>query len=441
MESERLIIGVMMNCERSSVHLALMSLLSSEDFFVEQHQAVWRIIGSMREAGIDADPIAVADNANARKEFIGGAQYIVDAVKDPVSRMCSDEAVEAAAARVKGFSLSRKLMRALTMASVLGSSGQPFDQVASYVEDEIANLKRLATSSRSGPKQATFYYDAVLARVIAKQDGEVVAKGVSTGFPELDEILGNLPPEGLVVIAGRPGMGKTAFASAVEQNISNAGVPTLMFSLEMPGIALAQRNIARHARILYRNVRNADIADHEFAALIDTLHVLGNAPCYIDDTPGLSMAEIRARSRAFKEKFPNCVILLDYLQIVQAGADKKSKDPRYVVSDTSMSLVQMARELKCPVIALSQLSRDLMTRANKRPVMSDLRESGQIEQDASVIIFLYRDEEYNPDSAHKGTTEAIIAKNREGETKTVRFASDLSIMHYSEMGSFNTDEV
>lgn len=440
-ESERLVIGVMLSSQRSGLHLSLISLIAHEDFFVDQHQTIWRIIATMREAGLVVDPMSIIDHANAQGEFVGGAEYIIEAFNDPIARLCSDESVTAAATRIKGFSMSRKLQRALSLASALNSSGQSFDHVAGFLDDEIINLKRLSTSSRSGPRQASDFYDAILAKITAKLDGEVVDKGIPTGFSQTDQLMGGeLPAEGLIILAGRPGMGKTAFATAIEQNISNSGIATLFFSMEMPGIALAQRNLSRHSRIPFRHIKTAEIAEHEFAPMIESLEVLGRAPCYIDETPGLSMAEIRARARAFKEQHPKCAIFLDYMQIVQPGRDSKTKDPRYVVSETSQGLTQLGRELKCPVIALAQLNRELEKRANKRPVMSDLRESGQVEQDASIIMFLYRDEVYNPDSEHRGTTEVIFAKNRDGECATVKFASDLSRMLYSELGTYQTDE-
>lgn len=440
-ESERLVIGVMLNSQRNGLHLSLISLIAYEDFFVDQHQTIWRIIASMREAGLTVDPMSLIDHANAQSEFVGGPEYIIDAFNDPIARLCSDESVTAAGVRIKDFSASRKLDRTLGMGRVLLTTGQPFEHVAGFVDDEIINLKRLSTSSRSGPRAAAYFYDAILAKITAKLDGEVVDPGIPTGFHEMDQLMsGQLPPEGLIVLAGRPSMGKSAFASAIEQNISNSGIATLFFSMEMTGVSLASRNLSRHSRIPFRHIKTAEIDEHEFAPMIESLEILGRAPCYIDETPGLSMAEIRARSRAFKQLHPKCAIFLDYMQIVQPGRDSKSKEPRMVVTETSLGLTGLARELKCPVVALAQLNRDLEKRANKRPIMSDLRDSGQVEQDASIIVFLYRDEFYNPDSPDRGITEAIFVKNRDGECATIKFSSDLSRMLYAEIGTYQNQE-
>ncbi len=440
-DSERLVIGIILNEQRSTLHHALMSLLSPEDFFVEQHKAIWQLVAGMREAGIVADPVSVLDHAKTQRTFVGGAAYITESVQDPVARMCTDEAVTAAASRIKNFSMARLLQRSLSMATALSATGQDYEYVTLFLEDELNNLKRLSTSHRSGPKHASYYYDLILAKLMAKLNGEEVQEGAKTQFPEFDRLLGGyLPREDLIVIAGRPAMGKTAFATALEQNISNSGTPTLLFSMEMTGVSISQRNISRHSRIPYSNIRANELTDREFDPFTETLQILGAAPSYIDETPGLSMSEIRARARTFIAKHPDGVIFLDYMQIIQPGRDSKAKDPKYLVAETSQGLKQMARELKCPVIALAQLSRGVEQRANKRPLMSDLRESGQIEQDASIIIFLYRDEYYNPDSEHRGVTEAIFAKNRDSECATVRFASTLAYMHYSEMGAYATAE-
>ena len=439
-DSERIVIGVLLNQQRAATHLPLISLLSSEDFFLEHHQTCWRIINTLRDAGVPSDVTSVGDQASQNSEFVGGAEYLSSCVVDPICTICSDESVMAAANRIKGYSMSRKLQDVLQDALLHTRNGETFATVSQRVDDAIANLNRASTSARGGPKQAMVYYDQVLAKLMAKLDGEEVIPGITTGFTELDRLMGGeLPKEGLVVIAARPGMGKTAFATALEQNICTSGKPTLFFSLEMTGISLAQRNLARHARIPFINIKTNNYADSDFSRLTESLDVLGKAPAWIDETPGLTLAEIRARSRVFAQNNPGGVIFLDYIQIVQPGRDSKTKDPRYVVSETSQGLTQLARELKCPIVALSQLSRDLEKRTNKRPVMSDLRESGQIEQDASIILFLYRDEVYNSESQEAGTTEVICAKNREGACETIRFASDLSRMLYTELGAFSPD--
>lgn len=431
-ETERMLISVMMNGARADLHHKLMALLAPEDFFIEQHQTIWRIAGQLREGGKATDPPAILDASKSQDEFIGGVQYVLDAVNDPVAKVCSNESVESGANRVKSFAMSRLMRRKLLNGIALLDAGQEFEPVLGYVEDDLVNLARQSKSSRSGPRQAAYFYDAALSRIQAAAEGAADIGGISTGYPELDLLLGGgLPNETLTVLAGRPSMGKTAFALALEQRISMRGVPTLTFSLEMPGISLAQRKLAEHARVPFAHIRSGGLSERDFTSMLDSVESLGAAPCYIDETPGLTISEIRSRARAFHAQFPDCVIFVDYLQLV---ASKTNKEARIVVGETSAGLLSLARELKRPVVALAQLNRGLEARSNKRPVMSDLRESGQIEQDANVILFLYRDEFYNPDTQDPGITEVIVGKNRDGARQTVRFASDLSLMRYTELG-------
>lgn len=438
--SEKLVLSVMMNSARQELHHQIAGLIGEDDLYVEQHRTLWRVISTLREAGVPHDPAAILDTANRSSLFIGGAPYLMEIAQDPTARSCSSESVIAAVTRLKELSNMRRLQSLLQRAIHLTTSGQDFATVSSYVEDDLVNLRRSSNSSRSGPVHVAHFYDAVLQRIEARAAGEEVNAAVPTGFPLTDASFGGgLPRGGLIVLAGRPAMGKTAIACAIEQGVSLSGRATLFFSLEMPGIALAQRNLSSHSRIKFNDIRLASIEDRDYDALSESLSILGKAPCYIDDTPGLSMSEIRARARAFARQYPDCLILVDYLQIIAASPGSRS-DPNKLVSDNSKALTLLARELNVPVIALSQLNRGLETRANKRPVMADLRESGQIEQDASLILFVYRDEVYNPDTHDKGITELIQGKNRDGAPVTVKFASDLSRMHYTELGTYGTEQ-
>lgn len=441
-ESERLLLAAALSANRETIQNSLLSLLGHDDFFIETHQTIWRLIHWMREAGIVPDPVALVDIAQTQQAFVGGAPYIMELMQDPIARTCSDESVLSAAARIKGFALTRRLQQTLSQAVRLCQSGQTFEHVSTFVEDDIANIKKLTTSSSTGPRQASFFYDALLARIDARLNGEEVEVGVATGYENLDSVIGGGLPrgEGLIVIAGRPAMGKTAFAIAVEQMISaNRGVPTLTFSLEMSGLSIAQRAVARHGRIPLKDIKAAELNERDFSALCDSVAALSAAPCFIDESPGLTLPEIRARARKFIEQYPNGVIILDYLQKI-APRPGGPTDPNRVVAENSAGLTLLQKELKCPLIALCQLNRSVEARANKRPMMSDLKESGQIEQDAALIMFIYRDEVYNPDSPDRGVTEVIFGKNRDGETKTVRFAHDLARMLYTELGTFDSEE-
>lgn len=435
-ESERMVISLMLNERRADVHHKLMALLAADDFYIEQHQVIWGIIRTLRDEGLPADPVALIDYAATKKSFVGGPAYVVEAVNDPIAKMCSDETGLAAASRVKDFALVRRLQTVLQRATSLCANGQSFEQIAGLLEDDLTNLKLSRKTSRKGPEEMRVYYDAILAQMDAKDAGLETTNAVSTGYPELDDVLGGgLMVEGVIVLAGRPGMGKSAFATAIEQNISGRGRATLTFSLEMPGKQVAQRKLSSATRIPLKRVKSVDFSgDDEYSRLAESIDFLSKRPCFIDDSPGLTISEIRSRARTFASVHPDLVIFVDYMQII-ASANPKA-DSRMAVTEASKGLLQIARELKCPVVALAQLNRDLEKRSNRRPVMADLKESGQIEQDAAVIVFLYRDEIYNPDSPDRGITEAIVGKNRDGATDTLKFSSDLATMSYHELSRY-----
>ena len=433
-ESERMLIGAAFFPDRKELYMKLMGLLGPKDFFVEEHAAIWQIIQNQREGGREADVTAVLDYANTNRIFIGGAEYLVGLFNDPVARTCTDEAATSAARRVKDFAASRELQRILIAGHGMVGTGQPADQVMNVVDDDIANMRRSRTSAQQGPRQQRVFVEAYLERLHnAVENGGAVIDTISTGFPELDTVLGGGLSDGMTILAARPAMGKTAMATAIEQNCSNRGVPTLLFSLEMSGLSLVQRNLSRHARIPFQHLRQASLTSHDWDSLVTSASFLSDTNCWIDDTPGLSLGEMRARARAFHAKFGRCLILVDYLQIVEPNPESP-KDPMRLVSEFSRGFTSLGKELKIPVLVLSQLNRTLESRANKRPMMSDLRESGQIEQDAEAILFLYRDEVYNPDSADRGITEVIAAKTRDSRPGVVKFISELEMMLYTPMG-------
>lgn len=432
-ESERMLLSVMMNPKRETLQHRLAELLGVDDYFVPQHQATWRIITSLREAGLPADPVSIADMAARQSEFIGGAQYLAGTADNQIANLASEESVTAAASRVKEFALLRRLQDTLRQGIALCESGQGFAAVTSFVDDDLQNLKRSAQSSRVGPQHIAHYYATITANMEAKLDGKEVDDAAKTGFDGLDEVIVGLLPETLTIIAGRPSMGKTALAINIEQNVALAGRPTLTFSLEMTGVAIATRGLARHAHIPLRSLKEAALSSHQWSQFAESMSALSTAQSYIDESPGLTLPEIRSRSRAFIAAHPNGVIIIDYLQLIAmtGGGDK-----RVHVAEVSAGLKLMARQLRCPVVALAQLSREVEKRTNKRPMLSDLGESGQIERDAEVIIFVYRDEFYNPDTPDKGVTEAIVGKNRDGETRTVKMGYYGATMTFTEMGTF-----
>jgi replicative DNA helicase len=248
--------------------------------------------------------------------------------------------------------------------------------------------------------------------------------GVPTGFIDLDRMTSGLQPGDLVIVAGRPSMGKTAFSVNIGENVAiEAGLPVAVFSMEMGGAQLAMRMLGSVGQLDQHRLRTGRLNDEDWPRLTHAIQKMNDAQFYIDETPALSPIELRARSRRLARQCGKLgLIIIDYLQLMSGNGGSSSENRASEISEISRSLKGLAKELNCPVIALSQLNRSLEQRPNKRPVMSDLRESGAIEQDADVILFIYRDEVYNPDSPDKGTAEIIIGKQRNGPIGSIRLS-------------------
>jgi replicative DNA helicase len=252
------------------------------------------------------------------------------------------------------------------------------------------------------------------------RDNQNDITGVPTGFVDLDRMTSGLQPGDLVIVAGRPSMGKTAFSLNIGENVAiDSGLPVAVFSMEMGGAQLAMRMLGSVGRLDQSRLRIGKLSDEDWPRLTHAIQKMNEAQLYIDETPALSSIELRARARRLSRQCGKLgLIIIDYLQLMSGNSGGENRATE--ISEISRNLKGVAKELNCPVIALSQLNRSLEQRPNKRPVMSDLRESGAIEQDADVILFIYRDEVYNPDSQDKGTAEIIIGKQRNGPIGSVR---------------------
>jgi replicative DNA helicase len=259
--------------------------------------------------------------------------------------------------------------------------------------------------------------------------------GLPTGFIDLDEMTAGLQPSDLIIVAARPSMGKTAFSVNMAENAAmRTKKAVAIFSMEMSASQLAFRLISSMGRIDARNLRTGDLAEEEWPRVTNAITLLSEAKIFIDDTPALSPSELRSRSRRLKREHDLGLIVIDYLQLMQVPGTKENRATE--ISEISRSLKALAKELNVPVIALSQLNRSLEQRSDKRPMMSDLRESGAIEQDADVIMFIYRDEYYNPESGEKGVAEIIIGKQRNGPTGVVKLAF---LGHYTKFENLASD--
>ncbi len=259
--------------------------------------------------------------------------------------------------------------------------------------------------------------------------GETIT-GVPTGYGELDYLLSGLQPSNLIVVGARPSMGKTAFALGLATHAaSNHGVPVLFFSLEMSHLEIAQRVLAAEARLDVTKLRNGRLLDSDWPRISSAIGRIDTAPLFIDDNPNVTIMDIRAKARRMRSSDGIGLVVIDYLQLMTGRTSAENRQVE--ISEISRGLKILARELQLPVVALSQLSRGLEARADKRPMLADLRESGAIEQDADVVMFIYRDELYNPDSADRGTAEVLVAKHRNGPTGSARLAF---IANYAKFG-------
>jgi replicative DNA helicase len=304
--------------------------------------------------------------------------------------------------------------------SAFNTEGRETTELLERAEQEVFKIAEQGQRGQNG----FISIKSLLAKAIDKiellyeQEGSIT--GAATGFTDFDALTSGLQPADLIIIAGRPSMGKTTIAMNIAENIAiNGGKPVAVFSMEMPGDALAMRMMSSLGRIDQSKVRTGKLEDDEWPRLTSAMNLLAETKLFIDDTPALSPSEVRARARRLvREQGPLGLVVLDYLQLMQSPSSGDNRVNQ--ISDISRSLKALAKELEVPVIALSQLNRNLESRPNKRPIMSDLRESGAIEQDADLIVFVYRDEVYNEDSPDKGTAEVIIGKQRNGPLGTVR---------------------
>jgi len=421
-ESEQMLIAISLQENRRPLLDHLLDLISADDFFIEHHGLIWNCIRSLADSGKAHDPTALLDYARSHDLFIGGVEYITDMLELPLAARASDETVRDSAKRVKDFATTRRFRDLMIQGALMCEKAfDSIDQIMSVVEDDLANIRKLSESSRNGPEQLSCVLDDALAHMELVMDGKV-PPAISTGYDALDEKIIGLADEDFVILAARPSMGKTAAMNCLARNGAKRGSRALIFSLEMKKNALGLRMLSRESRVTLSSLRRVDMQGDDWGRIHEGMSSLADAQIFIDDTPGLTMSEIRARARTFVAKHGKATIFVDYLQYVGSNNSTRggaTADPKNHASDTSRAMKALARELKCPVIALSQLNRSLETRANKRPMLSDLRDSGSLEQDADIVIFLYRDEYYNPQTTQPGMCEWIVAKQRDGEVGVV----------------------
>ncbi len=418
-EAERSVIGGLLISPEGWDAIA--EIVVAEDFYRPEHRAIFRQIAKLVDLGQPVDVITVADRLLATEELdaAGGHTYLAELAETTPTAAN----IRAYATAVHERAVLRKLIGA---AQDIASTGfHPEGRSAEELLDEAE--RRIMQISEEGPKTGGArgmepLLQGALERIeeLFQSGGEIL--GLTTGFIDLDRMTSGLQDSDLVIVAGRPSMGKTAFAmNLVENAASGSERPILVFSMEMPAEQLVIRMMSSLGKIDQTRVRTGKLEQEDWPKLSAAMAKLKEANVFIDDTPALTPTEVRSRARRVaREQGSLGMIMVDYLQLMRVAGSSEGRTAE--ISEISRSLKAIAKEFKCPVVALSQLNRALEQRPNKRPVNSDLRESGAIEQDADVIMFIYRDEVYHEDSPDQGTAEIIIGKQRNGPIGTCRLA-------------------
>jgi replicative DNA helicase len=392
-------------------------ILAEEDFYRESHRRIWRSLVELDQRREPADVITVTECLKRRGDLdaVGGAAAIAELVE----RTATAANVMLYARIVKEKAILRGLVDVASDVVGRAMSGNTGDVEQFLDEAENAVYRISERRVRAGFSKVEQIIVGSIERIQQLYERRELVTGVPTGFYELNKLTAGLQGGDLIIIAGRPSMGKSALATNIGQKAAEAGYPVALFSLEMSKESLVLRMLCGEARVDGQKVRTGHLGDREMPRLAMAAARLAELPFYIDDTPALSVMEVRSRSRRLmRDVGQRGLIIVDYLQLMRANRDVDSREQE--ISMISRSLKGLAKELDVPVVALSQLNRQVESRADKRPMLSDLRESGAIEQDADLIAFVYRDEFYNKASTEEGVAEIIIAKQRNGPLGTAK---------------------
>ncbi|MGD8190535.1 replicative DNA helicase [Brevibacillus ginsengisoli] len=415
-EAEQSVLGAVFLAKEALI--TAIEILRPENFYRSSHQRIFKVMMDLYEKGEPVDLVTVTAELQDAKllEEIGGVAYLTDLA----SSVPTAANIEYYARIVEEKALLRRLI--LTATKIANDGYSREDEVGEIIADAEKYILEIAQNRNSGgftPIRDALMetYDRI--EFLSQRRGDVT--GIPSGYPDLDKMTSGFQRSDLIILAARPSVGKTAFALNVAQNVAaRAGETVAIFSLEMAASQLVQRMICAEGNLDAQRMRTGWLEEDDWQKLTMAIGTLAKAPVYIDDSPGVTVQDIRAKCRRLQQERGLGMILIDYLQLIHGRG--KGDNRQQEVSEISRTLKGIARELNVPVIALSQLSRSVEQRQDKRPMMSDIRESGSIEQDADIVAFLYRDDYYDKESEAKNVIEVIIAKQRNGPTGTVELA-------------------
>jgi replicative DNA helicase len=423
MEAEQSVLGGLLLDNDAADRIA--DFLIADHFYSDAHRSIYNAIMQLIADNKPADVVTVAEALSSinKLEYIGGMAYLGALVENVPT-----------AANIRRYAeivQERAILRRLAAAggeiaeNAFHPLGRSVREILDQAETKVFEIAEHGARGQQGFQEIRPLLTQVVERIefLYNRDNPSDVTGIATGFTDLDRMTSGLQEGDLIVIAGRPSMGKSSLALNMSEHIAlTLKMPVAVFSMEMGATQLAMRLMGSVGRLDQQKIRTGRLSNDDWERLSGALGKLNDAPIHIDETPALNALELRARARRLARQYGGKLgaIVVDYLQLMQAISDGENRATE--ISEISRSMKALAKELKVPVLALSQLNRSLEQRPNKRPVMSDLRESGAIEQDADVILFIYRDEVYNEDSQDKGIAEIIISKQRNGPTGTVRLA-------------------
>ncbi|MBP6220619.1 MAG: replicative DNA helicase [Limnohabitans sp.] len=417
-------------------------LLVDSDFYRHEHKLIYAAIGALINASKPADVITVSEHLQnqGKTAEMGGLAYL----NSLAQYVPSASNIRRYAEIVRERSILRKLVTASDeiATNAFNPQGKAIDRILDEAEQKIFNIGEEGSRMKQGFQSMDTLVVELLDRVQEMADNPNDITGVPTGFYDLDRMTSGLQPGDMVVLAARPSMGKTAFAINIAEHVAlNEGLPVAVFSMEMGASQLAVRVVGSIGRIDQGHLRTGKLSDEEWPRLTEAIEKLRTVSLHIDETPGLTPSELRANARRLARQCGKLgLIVVDYLQLMSGSGGSGGDNRATELGEISRGLKMLAKELQCPVIALSQLNRSVEQRTDKRPMMSDLRESGAIEQDADIIMFIYRDDYYNKDSKDPGVAEIIIGKQRNGPTGTVRLTFLKNLTRFESLASGLSDD-